>query len=296
MSVVITVINEAETIGPLLNALAGQTLAPAEIIVVDGGSADETSAKIKAQIPNHKNLKFFEKTGNRAVGRNWGVKMAGSPLIAFTDAGCTPQKDWLEKLVKPFADPTVWVVSGYYKGIARNAFEKSLIPFVLVMPDRIGPEFLPATRSMAIRKSVFVRSGGFNENLWHNEDYEFALRLKKSGAKIAFAKGAIVAWQPRKDLKSAAWMFLRFAIGDGQAGILRPKVKMLFVRYYIFAFLIFVTPLFWLLGLPYLLWAIWKNYKYVRAWQGLFWLPLLQLTADIMVMFGTIVGLLSRVR
>lgn len=292
VSVVITVFNEAETIGPLIESLLKQTLRPAEIIVVDGGSGDGTWELL------HKNKKIraFQLIGNRSVGRNLGVSHASSPIIAFTDAGCIPEPDWLKNLVSPFGDPKVWVVSGYYKGVATSPFERSLIPYVLVMPDQIGSEFLPATRSMGILKSVFVRSGGFDEKLWHNEDYEYAIRLKKSGVKFTFARDAVVVWQPRKNLKSAAWMFLRFAIGDGQAGILRKSVKLLFVRYYIFAFLIFISPWFWLLAVPYLLWAIVKNFKYVKVWQGLFWLPILQVTVDIMVLFGTIVGLLSRVK
>ena len=87
---------------------------------------------------------------------------------------------------------------------------------------------------------------------------------------------------------------MRFAIGDAQAGILRPKVKFLALRFYIFFFLLFLNPWSWLLLVPYLIWSVAKNYKYVRHWQALFWLPVLQLTADIMVLFGTVVGLLSR--
>jgi cellulose synthase/poly-beta-1,6-N-acetylglucosamine synthase-like glycosyltransferase len=89
-------------------------------------------------------------------------------------------------------------------------------------------------------------------------------------------------------------MFLRFAIGDAQAGIFRPKVKYLILRYYVFLFLTFINRDVWYLAIPYLLWAIAKNYKYVKDIRAIFWLPILQLTADIMVIFGTIVGLLSR--
>lgn len=289
VSVVVTVLNERESIQELIAVLIKQTK---DVVIVDGGSMDGTWEYLQSQT----NIKAFQKIGNRSVGRNFGVSKTKAKIIAFTDGSCTPNRDWLEKLVSPFADPAIWVVSGYYKGISANAFEKSLIPYVLVMPDKLGGEFLPATRSMAILKSVFKRSGGFDEKLWHNEDYEFAVRLKKSGVAFTFVREAIVEWLPRKNLKSAAWMFMRFAIGDAQAGILRQSVKLLFARYYIFAFLCFVNPWFLWLILPYLIWAIWKNYKYVKMWQAMFWLPLLQITADIMVLFGTIVGLLSRIK
>ncbi|MGN6359191.1 MAG: glycosyltransferase family 2 protein, partial [Thermomicrobiales bacterium] len=42
VSLVITVLNEAASLEPLLASIAAQTCPPAEIIVVDGGSTDGT--------------------------------------------------------------------------------------------------------------------------------------------------------------------------------------------------------------------------------------------------------------
>lgn len=288
VAIVVTVLNEERTIKSLLESLINQTIKPEEIIIVDGGSSDQTVNITK----NFKKVKLLQKPGNRSVGRNYGVASAKSLIIAFTDAGCIPHKNWLEELIKPFSSGAE-VVSGYYEGKAANVFQKCLIPYVLVMPDKIKGQFLPATRSMAIKRNLFVKLGGFNEKLDHNEDYEFAKRLKYKN--IVFAKQAIVTWMPRQNLKQAAWMFLRFAIGDAQAGILRPKVKGLAIRYYFFFFLVFINKWFVLLAIPYLIWAVAKNFKYVKHLGALFWLPVLQVTSDIMVLFGTIVGLLSRV-
>lgn len=287
VSVIVTVLNERETIESLLIALKGQTLKPVEIIIVDGGSTDGTWEVISDLL----SVVSYQIPGNRSMGRNYGISNAKSSIIAFTDAGCIPQSDWLKELTRPFADKQVQVVSGYYRGLPRNVFEKCLVPYVLVMPDQIRGEFLPSTRSMAMRKGV----GLFDEKLSHNEDYAFAIALKKAGVKFYFAPGAIVGWQLRNNLRQAAWMFLRFAVGDAQAGILRPKVKLLALRYYLFFFLVFISKYSWLLAVPYLLWAIGKNYKYVKDVRAIWWLPILQMTSDIMVLFGTIVGLLSRV-
>lgn len=287
VSVVVTVLNEEKTIDALLTSLTSQTKKPAEILIVDGGSTDKTVEKIR----KHK-VTLLQKSGNRSIGRNYGIAKAKSKIIAFTDAGCIPHSDWLEELIKPFADRSVRIVSGYYEGKAENAFQKSLIPYVLVMPDQVGDEFYPSTRSMAIRREV----GLFDESLTHNEDYAFAHTLKKNGMSFAFAPQAIVTWLPRKNIKEAAWMFMRFAIGDIQAGIIRPKVKFLAIRYYLFFFLFFINPWFGLLVVPYLVWSIFKNFKYVKRVEALIWLPTLQLTADIMVLFGSLVGLLSRIK
>jgi len=299
ISVIVTVLNEEATIKRLLDGLINQTLKPNEIIIVDGGSTDNTWSILNKFAPPLRLrggrgviFKKFQKPGNRAVGRNYSISQSKSKIIAFTDAGCIPDPDWLAELTKPFSSLTVEVVSGYYRGLSENIFQKCLIPYVLVMPDQIKGEFLPSTRSMAMRKGV----GLFDERLNHNEDYAFANTLKKKGIKFYFAQKAVVGWLPRKNLRQAAWMWLRFAIGDVQAGIFRPKVKLIFIRYYLFFFLIFVNYRFGLLVIPYLMWSIFKNFKYVRNIRALYWLPVLQLTADTMVIFGTIMGLLSQTK
>ncbi|MEK7154754.1 MAG: glycosyltransferase [Patescibacteria group bacterium] len=285
VAVVITVLNEIQNIKSLLDSLTKQSK---EIIIVDGGSTDGTWEYLQ----KYKGIKAFQKIGNRSVGRNFGISKTQTKIIAFTDAGCIPHPNWLKELVKPFSDKSVQVVSGYYEGVSKNIFEKCLIPYVLVMPDKISSEFFPSTRSMAMRKGL----GLFDEKLNHNEDYAFATMLNKKGIEFYFAPNAIVSWIPRKDLTSAAWMFLRFAIGDIQAGILRPKVKLIFIRYYAFFFLFFLNHLVILISIPYFIWSIAKNYRYVKDIRAVFWLPVLQITSDLCVIFGTIMGALSKTK
>lgn len=303
VSVVVTVFNESSNIVALVDSLLHQDTTPHEIIIVDGGSTDDTFQILKKLSGKHSLLKVFQKTGNRSVGRNYGVSMAKNPsIIAFTDAGCIPHGDWLRNIIAPFGDPSVQVVSGYYEGRASSVFEKCLVPYALVMPDKSErTEFYPSTRSMAITKAAWDKSGGFDVRLFHNEDYAFAHWLKKMGFNFHFAKKAIVSWIPRKNLKSAAWMFMRFAIGDAQIGLIRPKVRMLYTRYLAFTYLAFVLiqfprffPLIWAGMAVYILWSIVKNYKYVNHPMAIFWLPVIQITADFSVMIGTLLGLMSK--
>ena len=49
---------------------------------------------------------------------------------------------------------------------------------------------------MAIRKKLFVETGGFNESIDPAEDFEYATRLNKLGIKFHFAPLAIVSWRP----------------------------------------------------------------------------------------------------
>jgi cellulose synthase/poly-beta-1,6-N-acetylglucosamine synthase-like glycosyltransferase len=301
-SLIITVFNEENNIRKLLLALKKQTVMVRELIIVDGGSTDRTWDILKAETKKWPELHIFLVPGNRSVGRNFGVNRAHFPIIVFTDAGCTPENDWLEEITRPFLDSKIMVVSGYYRGLPQNLFQSCLVPFVLVMPDRVNKyNFLPSTRSMAIRRSAWNKSGGFDPKLTHNEDYAFAKWLEKMGFKFFFAPDAVVGWQPRKNLRQASWMFTRFAIGDIQAGLIRPRIKFLFMRYLLFIYLVMLTiqihTLFWpLLAITfaYFIWSIAKNYKYIKKMGAIFWLPVLQVTADFSVMFGTLVGFISK--
>lgn len=317
-SLVCTVLNEEKTIEEFINSIVKQSVLPNEIIIVDGGSSDGTVANIKYKISRLRQgfggqaklkdyrikFKVFIKKGNRSVGRNEGIKRASSETILITDSGCILDKDWIKNITKPFNDKNTDVVAGYYKGESKNIFQKSLIPYVLVMPDKINEkEFLPATRSMAFKKSIWKKAGGFDEKLSHNEDYAFANKLKEINAKIVFAKDAIVNWIPRKNLKQAFVMFFRFAFGDIQANLVRDKVVYLFLRYIFAAYLLALAVvmksvflnLFIILALfGYILWSIFKNYKYVNDIKAFLYLPLLQFTSDFAILTGTTIGAIRK--
>jgi len=304
-SLIVTVFNEERSIVDFLESVYSQSRLPDEVIVVDGGSSDDTVAKIQkfsSDLKTKLKIKVIVKKGNRSVGRNEAIKNAKGEIILSSDAGCTLDKKWVEKIIKPFEDKAVDVVAGYYKGLSKNIFEKSLIPYVLVMEDKIdATTFLPATRSMAFRKNVWQKICGFDEKLSHNEDYVFSNRIKDLNIKIIFVKNALVYWKPRKNLKKAFTMFLRFAFGDAESGILRDKVLLIFARYIFYAYLLILTVLIKspvlvvltiLFPILYVSWAASKNYRYVKNIGAYFWLPMLQVTSDIAVLVGTVAGIL----
>jgi glycosyltransferase involved in cell wall biosynthesis len=307
-SLVITLLNEEDSIGLLLQSISEQTEKPDEVVLVDGGSTDKTVNIIQTfQEKNSKllNIKLFVRRGNRSVGRNEGIQQAAYQIILITDAGCLLDKNWVKEMSRPFKDKNVDVVAGYYSAKVETIFQKCLVPYALVMPDKIDPNnFLPATRSMALRRQVWSELGGFNEQYSHNEDYVFARKIKSNGKKILFAKEARAYWVPRRTFKGAFIMFRRFAYGDIEAGILRPKVVILFIRYFFILLLllgsfyhdlrIVLSFVLAALFLIYCIWSVLKSYRYVRTWQAVYLLPLIQFTADFAILYGSIAGFSSR--
>lgn len=307
VSLIVTVLNEEKTITQLLSAIEKQSRHADEVIIVDGGSRDDTQLLVTQFAQTHPELKIqlLQKKGNRSVGRNAAIFAARYPWIAVTDAGCVPHEDWLEKLVARAEKikEIDFVIAGYYDARPRTPFEEAVVPYVLVMPDRVDSNhFLPATRSMLMTKSIWEKFGRFNEHLNDNEDYAFSLNLLRSKVPMYFAQNAKVTWLPRQTLEQFLHMIFRFARGDIYAGILRVKVVLLFVRYV--AALMFTVFVFWqhsllwwtvwaTLVVAYLcLWPIAKNHRYVP--RGWYWLPVLQFVADIGVLSGSMAGLVQK--
>lgn len=307
ISFIATVLNEEENIENFLISIINQSHKADEIIIVDGGSSDQTVVKIKNEKIKVKNyngkFEIIIKKGNRAVGRNEAIKRANNEIIVCSDAGCILDKDWIELITQPFNNPKVDVVAGYYEGEAKTSFERCIIPYFLIMKDKVNKDsFLPATRSIAFKKSTWERVGGFDEQYSRNEDYVFAKKLQKIKGKIVLKQDAIVYWLPKKNLREAIDSFYSFALGDAQAKIFRPKVILLFLRYLLALILLlvfFITDstffLKVLIGLiaSYFLWTIIKNFKYVRLFAALYYLPLIQISSDLVIMLGTVKGILS---
>lgn len=81
IAVVIPVFNQAAYLGEALDSVAAQTLAPAEVVVVDDGSTDGS-----ADVAEARGIRTL-RIENRGVGpARWaGAQLTTAPLIAFLD-------------------------------------------------------------------------------------------------------------------------------------------------------------------------------------------------------------------
>ena len=172
------------------------------------------------------------------------------------------------------------------------------------MPDKIDKNnFLPSSRSVAFRKTAWTSINGYPENLDTCEDLVFDKKLKQSGFKFFFAQEALVYWPQRHNFMQAFKQFFAYAMGDGLAGYFRSQTPFLFLRYIIAICLVvlaliiksnYLSEFIFICLLLYIAWAIQKNYKYVRSYKALFYLPMLQFISDFAVLLGTSIGILQK--
>jgi len=222
IAVVVTMLKEARSIGALMEALRSQELCPEEVILVDGGSTDGSLEAARVAGEGLSGLKLLEAPGsNISQGRNHGIRISDSPLIAVTDAGCIPARDWLQRLAAVFEeDPQVGVVSGSVVPRPANHLEECIGRCSLAFKMKVGDAaFLPTARSMAFRRSVWEMSGGFPEQLDFGEDAAFLVKALRSGVTVRFEPLAVVSWRPRSGYREVVAQFYHYADGMARGGL-----------------------------------------------------------------------------
>jgi glycosyltransferase involved in cell wall biosynthesis len=303
-SLILTVLNEEDSIDPLLASIAGQTVAPDEVVVVDGGSIDATPSALErwsSRLP----LRVLHAPGtNISQGRNRGVEAASGEVIAVTDGGVRLDSGWLAQLEAALA-PEVDVVSGFFQADPRTAFEQALGATTLPTVGDIDPDqFLPSSRSVLFRRAAWQQVGGYPEWLDYGEDLLFDLALKRAGCRFAFASKAVAHFRPRKSLASFFRQYYQYARGDGKAGLWPRRHA---IRYTVYAGLAAVLVryrgLSWLLPVGV---AAYTRRPYQRLdltglsmaerGQAIALVPVIRLVGDVAKMLGYPVGVWWRLR
>lgn len=312
ISVCITVLNEEKNIHSLLASLLSQTKKPIEINIVDAKSSDNTVMIIKKYQKIHKSIKLKIEAGSIAHCRNVSIMMAKGGIIALTDSGCIPNKDWLEKMYKPFREYRCeLLVAGFYTMPFSNSIQEVASVYLGIPEKRFNPKkFLPSARSVAFSKTVWVKIGGFDESLEKGgEDTKFFYDCVKNNVKIVRVGNARVSWLElsQMNLATIANKFYVYAKGDGQAKIWwhlskqlsshNIKISLVFLRYLIFFlmfdfsmrnFIPFEIVMFLLI--LYILWPIYKWRDVIKSFKSRLFLPLMQFISDIYVMSGFLAG------
>jgi hypothetical protein len=124
----------------------------------------------------------------------------------------------LAALLAPFeASVDVEFVGGVYRIDPRSLFEE--VVGLATMPGQLTPvdegRFKPSARSMAFKRGLAMRVGGFPDWLYTAEDTLFDVKLAESGAPYRLARDAVVHWRPRRSLGGVVKQFYLYGRGGG---------------------------------------------------------------------------------
>jgi glycosyltransferase involved in cell wall biosynthesis len=216
VSLVATVKDAAPFAREFVTSLEGQTRAPDEIVIVDGGSTDGTVPVLRSSPA----ITVIEAPGaNIPMGRNIAIRAATHEVIAVTDADCVLAPDWLERILEPL-ETGADVAMGLYRPLTSSFFEVCAAAISIKEREEIRPErYLPSARSIAFRREAFETAGRYPEWLSIGEDMLLNHRWRALGVRMELAERAVVYRRPRSDLPSYVRQFFRYAEGDALGGM-----------------------------------------------------------------------------
>ena len=216
VSLITTVKDAGEEIGPFLASLAAQTRAPDEVIVVDGGSTDGTLERLREASA----ITLLEEPGaNISRGRNVAIAAATHDVIAVTDADCVLEATWLDHLVTAI-EAGADVAAGFYQPVSDTFLQACIAAINLPDAEEIdGDRFMPSSRSVAFRREALDGVGGYPEWLDIGEDMFVDLAFRRLGMDVRFVPDAIVHWRLRPSLRDTWVQYFRYARGDAIAGM-----------------------------------------------------------------------------
>ena len=182
LSIIVPMLNEADAISRTLIALR-RGAPDAEIVVVDGGSADP-SVRLAESLCD----RVFAVSRGRARQMNAGAKLTRGDALAFVHADTIVPASFGADIAGALSDPAV--VGGRFDvELDSSALPYRIIGAMISIRSRLSRTGT-GDQAIFVRRDVFERLGGFPE-LDLCEDLEFARRLKRAG-RIACLRSRVI--------------------------------------------------------------------------------------------------------
>lgn len=183
ISVVIPAYNEEKYLAKTLESVYAQSHPDFEfeVIVVDADSTDKTAEIGKRY--GARVIKVEKRTPG--FGRQKGIEAAGGEIVVCLDADTLAPKDLLKNIVLEFNnDASLVGITGIIKGYGGSFHQRLIyglgneifarVSLLLGKPGLHGQSF-------AVKKTAFMKIGGFRTEIYSNEDTDLGCRLSKIG-------------------------------------------------------------------------------------------------------------------
>lgn len=233
LSVVIPTLGRAILVQTLASLTRTTDAAQLEIIVAGKIPDREVAAavaRLQAGHPQIQHLPLSFPKGDSSEKKNAGWRAARADVVAFLDDDVIVEPDWPQRILEPFREPRVGLVSG-----------PSLVPDELPLMARLAGMTLASKAAgyvaarytaeraenfdakwsnligcnMAFRKPVLAALGGFDVAFWPGEEMLAAFRATQAGHTLVFVPRAALRHFPRASFGG----FLRQMHGYGATRI-----------------------------------------------------------------------------
>jgi glycosyltransferase involved in cell wall biosynthesis len=194
VSVVVPAYNAAATIDDCVRSLLELRYPPekVELRVVDNGSNDGTVDALRRY--GDRIVLMHESKRGPAAARNAGVAGASGEVVAFTDADCIVDPEWLDQLVVPLQNSRVAVAGGTIRarrsGNEIERFGEEIHDHRQAIEDLRPPYAI--SMNWASRRELLRELGGFDERFLRAQDVDLSYRAIEASYELVFVGGAVI--------------------------------------------------------------------------------------------------------
>jgi len=210
ISAIITAYNSEAFLKDAINSILCQTLQPAEIVLIDDGSTDDTY-KIAQSYANVGLQYFRQDNQGEGAARNRGIRETEGEWIAFLDADDIWSEDKLQRQIEFVrSHPEIGMVGGnkLWWDVEKNTqllVKYGQVPAKYITKELIVKNIVGDPSLMLIRRTLFEQAGLFRTDLRIGVDLEMWLRIAKYTS-IGFIDASLVTYRWHKSNVSHRYM------------------------------------------------------------------------------------------
>ncbi len=224
VSVLIPAFNEARVIVASVQRVLQSCDVGLEVIVIDDGSKDETSAIVCRAFGSDPRVQLLTlENGGKARALNEGLKLAKGEIIIALDADTQFEAETIAKLARWFIDPKIGAVAGNAKVgnrhnlvtrwqaveyvTAQNLERRALSQFdaIMVVPGAVG----------AWRRSALASVGDYPTDTLA-EDQDLTIAIQRKGWRIGYDVDAVAWTEAPESFSALSKQRFRWAFGTLQ--------------------------------------------------------------------------------
>ena len=195
--------NEGESIRRCVTGLREQTIGRQagrmQVVVVDDGSVDGMTSEVRRLRAEGliDNAFCVAPRGGKSAGVNLGLTACRNEIVVVSDIDTTFDRNALEVMLRPFADPTVGAVCGNLgprNATATLTSRQQAIEYLITISlgrridDMLGTLSIVSGAFGAFRRSAIQQVGG--QDVEVGEDADLTMKLRRAGWRIRFAADA----------------------------------------------------------------------------------------------------------
>jgi len=196
VSVIIPCYNQGHYLDEAVESILSQTFQDFEIIVVDDGSTELSTAEKLKNYRKPKTAVYFKKNGGPSSARNFGIEKAKGEYILPLDADDYFEKTFLEKAVKILDENEK---NGFVKCYVKNfgALNNYWKPKGNALVDFLAAN--QAVNAVLFRKSAWQEVGGYDETMQNSvEDWDFNIKMLSKGWAVGCIEEPLFFYRRKK--------------------------------------------------------------------------------------------------